>query len=128
MAVKTAKNDWKERTEAQQKRAIKAEVERLTSLFDGFDGKKKDVVEGLIQECAFMRVQLEELKVKLLREGFMMTMPQGKYEIQVESPYSRAYNTMLQRYTTAIGKLAELLPKEVAGMIDDGFDDFVDER
>jgi len=123
-----AENKWKERTEAQQKRAISAEVARLSALFEGLEGRKKDVVEGLIQECAFMRVQLEELKIKLLKEGFMIEMPQGKYEIQVESPYSRAYNTMLQRYTTAIAKLAEQLPKEVAGMIDDGFDDFVDDR
>jgi len=123
-----AENKWKERTEAQQKRAISAEVARLSALFEGLEGRKKDVVEGLIQECAFMRVQLEELKIKLLKEGFMITMPQGKYEIQVESPYSRAYNTMLQRYTTAIAKLAEQLPKEVAGLIDDGFDDFVDDR
>lgn len=123
-----AENKWKERTEAQQKRAISAEVARLSALFEGLEGRKKDVVEGLIQECAFMRVQLEELKIKLLKEGFMITMPQGRYEIQVESPYSRAYNTMLQRYTTAIAKLAEQLPKEVAGMIDDGFDDFVDDR
>ena len=123
-----AENKWKERTEAQQKRAISAEVDRLSGLFEGLDGKKKDVVEGLIRECAFMRVQLEELKVKLLAEGFMVTMPQGKYEIQVESPYSKAYATMIQRYTTAIGKLTELLPKEVAGMVDDGFDDFVDSR
>jgi len=123
-----AENKWKERTEAQQKRAISAEVARLSALFEGLEGRKKDVVEGLIQECAFMRVQLEELKIKLLKEGFMIEMPQGKYNIQVESPYSRAYNTMLQRYTTAIAKLAEQLPKEVAGMIDDGFDDFVDDR
>lgn len=123
-----AENKWKERTEAQQKRAISAEVARLSALFEGLEGRKKDVVEGLIQECAFMRVQLEELKIKLLKEGFMIEMPQGKYNIQVESPYSRAYNTMLQRYTTAIAKLAEQLPKEVAGLIDDGFDDFVDDR
>lgn len=123
-----AENKWKERTEAQQKRAISAEVARLSALFEGLEGRKKDVVEGLIQECAFMRVQLEELKIKLLKEGFMIMMPQGKYKIQVESPYSRAYNTMLQRYTTAIAKLAEQLPKEVAGLIDDGFDDFVDDR
>lgn len=123
-----AENEWKERTERQQKNAIKAEVARLSALFEGLEGRKKDVVEGLIQECAFMRVQLEELKIKLLKEGFMITMPQGRYEIQVESPYSRAYNTMLQRYTTAIAKLAEQLPKEVAGLIDDGFDDFVDDR
>lgn len=123
-----AENRWKERTEAQQKRAISAEVARLSALFEGLEGRKRDVVEGLIQECAFMRVQLEELKIKLLKEGFMITMPQGRYEIQVESPYSRAYNTMLQRYTTAIAKLAEQLPKEVAGLIDDGFDDFVDDR
>lgn len=128
MAGNSAGNGWKERTEMQQKRAISKEVERLSALFDGLDGKKKDVVEGLIQECAFMRIQLEELKVKLLSEGYMITMPQGKYEIKVESPYSRAYATMIQRFTTAIGKLAELLPKEVAGMIDDGFDDFVDGR
>lgn len=128
MASKTAGNGWKERTDIQQKRAISKEVDRLSALFEGLEGKKKDVVEGLIQECAFMRIQLEEMKVKLLREGFVVEMPQGKYVIRVESPVSRAYSTMLQRYTTAIGKLTELLPKEVQGAVDDGFDDFVDDR
>lgn len=128
MARKTGGNGWKERTDTQRKRAISKEEERLSALFEGLEGKKKDVAEGLIRECAFMRIQLEEMKVKLLEEGFVVEMPQGKYTIKVESPVSRAYATMIQRYTTAIGKLTELLPKEIQGAIDDGFDEFVDDR
>lgn len=128
MGQKSGGNLWKERTDVQQKRAISKEVDRLSSLFEGLEGKKKDVVEGLIQECAFMRIQLEEMKVQILRQGYVTEMPQGKYTIRVENPISRAYSTMLQRYTTAIGKLTELLPKEVQGAVDDGFDEFVDDR
>lgn len=118
----------KERTDKEKKKAISQEVKRLSSLFEGLEGKKKDVVEGLVCECAFMRIQLEEMKATLLREGYVVDMPQGKYVIRVESPVSRSYSTMLQRYTTAIGKLTELLPKESTGSLDDGFDDFVDDR
>ena len=125
---KSMKNAWKERTESQQKKAISAEIKRLAALFDGLEGKKKEVADGLIEEAAFMRVQLEELKAKLLKYGFLDEMPQGKYTITRESPYSRAYNSMIQRYTTALGKLAELLPKEVAAEVDDGFDDFLETR
>jgi len=55
-------------------------------------------------------------------------MPQGSYSILREHPAVKTYNTMIQRYTTVIKQLADLLPKELPKEDDDGFESFVSER
>lgn len=109
---------------------IKKEKTRLNRLFTDVDEKKRKVVDGLVEECAFMRAELEELREFILVNGVADEMPQGNYSIIRESPYVRTYHTMIQRYTTAMKELLALLPKNApaASILDDGFDDFVDSR
>lgn len=112
-----------------KKRLINAERKRLEEIFGEIDEKKKKVVDGLIDECAFMRVELRELRERIVNEGVEDEMSQGQYTITREAPYVRTYHTMLQRYTTATEKLTGLLPKGSEGAVfDDGFDDFVEMR
>lgn len=119
---------YTKRTTLEQKKAILKEEARISALFSEIDEKKAAVVQGLIKDAAFMRISLEELKGELVENGFLDEMPQGKYTITRESPSSRAYCSLVQRYTTCIGKLAELLPKETASALSDGFEDFVESR
>ncbi|EQJ93933.1 TPA: hypothetical protein KOB80_003206 [Clostridioides difficile] len=107
---------------------IKKEINRLNRIFKDVDEKKKKSVEGLIQESAFMRITLEELKENINLFGVIDEMQQGEYSILRESPYVKTYNTMIQRYTTLNDKLLALLPKDTPKIIDDGFDDFVSEK
>lgn len=104
---------------------IKKEIKRLKDIFKEVDAKKQKTVEGLIQESAFMRVTLEELRDAINENGVIDEMQQGEYSILRESPYVKTYNTMIQRYTTINDKLLSLLPKDIPKIIDDGFEDFV---
>lgn len=107
---------------------IKREKQRLERIYKDLDGKKKEVVEGLIQEAAYMRATLEELREMIDEAGPIDEMPQGKYSILREHPAVKTYNTMVQRYTTVTKQLTDLLPKEVAKEEDDGFEAFLMER
>ena len=104
---------------------IKKEVRRLKRIYKEIDGNKKKVVEGLINEAAFMRATLEELKKEIDKNGPIDEMPQGEYSILREHPALKSYNTMIQRYSTVIKQLSDLLPKELPKEEDDGFEDFV---
>lgn len=107
---------------------ISNEVRRLTNIFKDIDPKKKLVAKGLIEEAAFMKATLKELKSSIDENGPIDEMPQGEYSILREHPALKSYNTMVQRYTTIIKELNGLLPKEVQKEISDGFDDFVGGR
>ena len=60
--------------------------------------------------------------------GVIDEMPQGEYSILRESPAVKTYNTMIQRYSGICKQLFDLLPKEEARVIDDGFEDFMYQR
>ncbi len=107
--------------------SVKKEKNRLKRVFGEIEGKKRNTIEGLIDEAAFMRCALETLKGSIMEHGVVDEMPQGDYSILRESPYVRTYNSMMQRYTTVIDKLIAMLPKEIV-VATDGFDDFVNER
>lgn len=108
---------------------IKKEITRLKGIYKKVDERKRKTVDGLIEECAFMRVTLTELRRLILEHGVVDEMSQGDYSILRESPYVRTYHTMIQRYTTASEKLLSLLPKnDPAPVTDDGFEDFINER
>ena len=105
--------------------AIKTEIKRLIKNFKDIDDKKKEIVEGLIEEASFMRITLFDLKNQVNSEGATNEMSQGTYSILREHPAAKMYNTMIQRYASVIKQLTELLPKEISKEVDDGFDDFV---
>lgn len=108
---------------------INREIKRLCKIYTNVDKRKLDTVQGLIEECAFMRVTLKELRADIDKNGVIDEMPQGEYSIIRESPYVKTYHTMIQRYTTANDKLLSLLPKEERAAVEnDGFDNFVNGR
>ncbi|WML38695.1 hypothetical protein RCG19_16020 [Neobacillus sp. OS1-2] len=110
-------------------RLIKKEIKRLTELFKNLEENKKSAVEGLIQEAAFMRVTLAELKEDINTKGPIDEMEQGVYTILRASPSVTTYNSMIQRYTTVMKEILNLFPKKEAPCIDDdGFESFVMDR
>lgn len=105
---------------------VKREITRLTNLFKEIDRNKRLTAKGLIEEAAYMKITLQELKVEIDKHGPIDEMPQGDYSILREHPALKSYNTMVQRYTNIIDKLTNLHPKEeIKKEIDDGFDAFV---
>lgn len=107
---------------------IKREKKRLDRIYRDLEGKKKKVAEGLIQEVAYMRATLEDLRKMIDLYGPVDELQQGDYTVLREHPAMKTYSTLIQRYTTAIKQLTDLLPKEAVKEEDDGFEAFVMER
>jgi hypothetical protein len=107
---------------------ITKEVERLNNILKDLPQDKINIADGLVNEAAFMRVTLEDLKEDINKNGAVDEMPQGSYSIMRESPSVKIYNTMVQRYAGTCKEIFNLLPKEVAVEEDDGFEAFVTKR
>ena len=112
-----------------KQRRIENEKKRLNSIFKEVDSRKKRSLQGLIDEAAFMKATLYELKELIDEFGVLDEMPQGDYSILREHPAFKSYNSMVQRYTTVTEKLFNLFPKEEIKLEqDDGFSAFVGGR
>ena len=104
---------------------VKREITRLTNLFKDIEKNRRLSSKGLIEEAAFMKATLTELKELINENGAIDDMPQGEYSILREHPALKSYNTMVQRYSGILKQLTDMLPKEQAKEIDDGFDAFL---
>lgn len=113
-----------------RKRLVTNEIRRLTLIFKEVDSKKQRTLKGLIDEAAFMRAALTELKEIIQDEGVIDEMPQGEYSIIREHPALKSYNSTIQRYTTVTEKLLGVLPKDTPKTNDDvtEFFDFLNKR
>ncbi len=106
-------------------KAIKKEIARLNKILADVDDKKRKTAEGLIEESAFMRATLQELKQEIDINGPIDEMSQGDYSILREHPALKSYNTVIQRYTNIIKQLLDLLPKDVQTEDVDILEEFV---
>lgn len=108
---------------------IRSERTRLTRHYRKAAKPKKDLAAGLIDQAAFMRVQLEELNADLLANGWTETFTQkGMEPCQRARPQGQAYQSMNANYQKIIKELDALLPDAAASELDDGFDNFVSGR
>lgn len=122
------KKDKKESIREEKDRKVNNEIRRINGLCKDIDRSKRLIAKGWIEEAAYMKITLEELKEEIDRSGPIDEMPQGEYSILREHPALKAYNTMVQRYTNIIDKITGLFPKEEQKEVDDGFIDFVNQK
>ena len=118
----------KSKTKANKDTLVKREIARLTNLFKDMERVRRLSTTGLIEEAAFMKATLLELKQSINENGPVDEMPQGEYSILREHPALRSYNTMVQRYAALLKQLTDLLPKEVQKEVTDSFDDFLNSK
>jgi len=107
-------------------KTIKKEESRLKKIYAKIEEKRKNVIPGLIQRAAFMRVSLEEFEQDLNIYGFTEWFSQGDQEpYKRKRPEADLYNTMNSNYQKIIKQLTDLLPKEVPRQEDgDDFESF----
>ena len=111
--------------------AIKKEKSRLAKQFKEIDKKSRAVVDGLIEQAAFLRVQLQELADDININGTTELFAQGKDQEPYERqrPAANVYNSMNANYQKIIKQLNELLPKSAPKtQTADGFVDFINGR
>lgn len=107
---------------------IKKEITRITSLYKDVERVKRLTAKNLIEEAAYMKATLKELKEAIDKNGPIDVMPQGSYSILREHPALKSYTTMVQRYSAIIKQLMDLLPKDQQKEVDDGFEEFLNEK
>jgi hypothetical protein len=95
-----------------KKEQIKQEKEDLKNIYSELEEDKKAIADGLIEELAFIRISLVEIKDDLIENGFVDIMPQGDYEIRREDPASKSYIKLLQKYKDITKDLVKMLPKD----------------
>ena len=98
----------------EKEKQIKKEISELNKLFRDIPPDKAKLVEGLIQNAAFMRVTLEELQQEVIENGAVIQCQSGNgFDTIKDNPAQKAYTTMVARYTQIINQLQSFLPEQV---------------
>ncbi len=94
---------------------IDKEKKRLHAIFKDLPKNKKDTVCGLIDNAAFMSVQMQLMSDRITEEGVTIKYQNGENQWGFKkSPDVETYNSFIKQYTTIIKQLVDLLPVEVA--------------
>lgn len=104
---------------------IKKEIKMIKSLIADVDKEKIKGMSSLIDNAAFMAVELKELMQIIHRDGVTVEYQNGENQFGVKrSPEIEIYNTMIKNYVTTMSKILDQSPKGQK-LIDDGFEDFI---
>lgn len=95
-----------------KEKKIKQEINRVKKLYKDFPKDKVKALDGLIQEAAFMKISLEEMREDLLVNGLTEIFEQGSQKFDRERPQVKIYTTFMQRYSGVMKQLIDLLPEE----------------
>lgn len=115
----------------EKKALIKKEKDRLSRQFSKIEKRKKQVVLGLIDRAAFLRVTLDELEEDIRIYGCTELFQQGENQepYKRKRPEADVQNSFNGNYQKIIKQLTDLLPKEEAKTEkSDGFNEFVGDR
>lgn len=107
---------------------IKKENKRLRNKYKDLPKDFLEIVDGLIDEAAFMRIELQDMKEDMIKNGriepFSQSVNAEPYDR--ERPVVRQYNQMVRNYQNIIKQLDEKLPKNPENIEkSDGFDEFI---
>jgi hypothetical protein len=121
-AIKKHKTDFlKIRKEVFNTYMIKVEYERLKSLFSLVDESKTELVDNLIYQAAFMKVELDKLQEQIRKHGAIQISSKGT---QRQTEAAKYYTKLVNSYGTVIKTLNTILGTQVDDG-DDAFDEFL---
>lgn len=109
----------------EKEKKIKQEINRLKKLYKDFPKDKTKALEGLINNAAFLKNSLDDLREDLLKNGVTELFEQGEQCFNRERPEYKIYATFIQRYSNVMKQLIDLLPTEEKKEENDKLADFV---
>jgi len=95
-----------------KEKAIKTEITRIKKLYKNLSKDKIKVLEGLLNEAAFMKITLIELRENILDEGVTELFEQGLQTFDRKRPVVDIYSTMVNRYANVMKQLIDMFPEE----------------
>lgn len=109
-----------------KKTRIKKENARLREKYGNLPEDTLAIVDGLIDQAAFMRIELEDMRDDILDGGRieLFTQSEKTEPYERERPVVRQHAQMVRNYQNIIKQLDEKLPKEDLKPKDDGFESF----
>ena len=100
---------------------VQSEYNRLKLLFTSVDPTKSELVDNLINEAAFMRVQLENTQAQIKKYGAIQISSKGS---QRQTEAAKFYTKLVNSYGTVIKTLNTIMGKNMIDD-DDEFDEFM---
>lgn len=100
---------------------ISKEYERLKSLFSLVDESKTKLVDNLIYQAAFMKMELDKLQEQIRKHGAIQISSKGT---QRQTEAAKYYTKLVNSYRTVIKTLNTILGTQVDDG-DDAFDEFL---
>jgi hypothetical protein len=111
---------------AEREKRIKREKARLKRIIRDVDEERKKTAEPIIENLAFIRIQCEDLRTHILQFGVVEEYQNGQHQWgKKESSEFKVYNQLIKNYVSLNKQFSDLLPKQIAKEISDGFDDFI---
>ncbi|MFW6029149.1 MAG: hypothetical protein ACOCRO_02725 [Halanaerobiales bacterium] len=106
-----------------RKKIYDQELEKLQKIFENVEETKADLVQGLISDAAFLKVENDFLKQSMRRTGMVKIHPDYP-EMQKPTEAAKQYLKNANTYSTVIKTLNSILNKSVLEE-DDAFDEFI---
>lgn len=97
----------------EREKKIKQEINRIKKLYTDFPKDKIKVLEGLMNEAAFIKFTLEDTRIDLIKNGLTELFEQGEQKFNRERPEAKIYTNFIQKYSVVMKQLIDLLPPEL---------------
>ncbi|MCE0775449.1 hypothetical protein LWF11_13115 [Clostridioides difficile] len=96
----------------EKEKKIKQEVSRLKKNYKDLEKEKNKILDGLVNEAAFLKISLEETREILIREGLTEIFKQGKQEFERERLQVKIYLNFMKLYTSVMRQLIDIIPSD----------------
>lgn len=100
---------------------VSIEYNRLKKLFESVDVTRSELVDNLLHEAAFMKVQLSNLRLQIKERGAIQYSNKGG---QRQTEAAKYYTKLINSYGTIIKSLNSIIGKNIIDE-DDEFDEFM---
>lgn len=102
---------------------IEKEYQRIRLLFTEIDDKQLSLIDGAIQECARLKVELDDLHNIIAEAGQIKVHPDD-FSLQKELPVSKVITKTRANYLNYVAKLSNILGRNIDDEDDSDLEDF----
>ena len=101
-------------------------AKKMLKTLGEIDENQKDIVKSLVEEAAFMRVTLQNLRTAISVNGVVDTYQNGENQSgRKKSTEVDIYNTMIKNYNATVKQIVDVVSKQPGrGDANDGFEEF----
>ena len=92
---------------------IQKELDRISQVFESVPDNERTVIDPLLQNCAFMKVTLEDLQEEINRDGVSESYQNGANQSgQKENSRLKSYNRLIKNFESVTKTVMKYLPED----------------